>query len=113
MAQRRVRFTAALNSYVHDQGSEGTCYAHAVATLVVDALRRLGVPAQSAPLRSTVLEELVARFGKEGAIVPTVLDWALRTYVRPHSDEAEWLSESDDGKKEQEEGRRETHGRQT
>ncbi|EOD36711.1 hypothetical protein EMIHUDRAFT_200874 [Emiliania huxleyi CCMP1516] len=89
MAQRRVRFTAALNSYVHDQGSEGTCYAHAVATLVVDALRRLGVPAQSAPLRSTVLEELVARFGKEGAIVPTVLDWALRTYVRPHSDEAE------------------------
>ena len=89
MAQRRVRFTTALNSYVHDQGSEGTCYAHAVATLVVDALRRLGVPAQSAPLRSTVLEELVARFGNEGAIVPTVLDWALRTYVRPHSDEAE------------------------
>ena len=80
---RVVHFSAALNSYTHDQGQEGTCYAHAIATLIVDALRRLGVP--SLHPRDDVLQSLVRRYGRHGAHAESALAWAVRTYLTPHS----------------------------
>ena len=56
--ERRAHFSAALNSYAHDQGSDGTCYAHSIASLIVDALRRLGVP--SLPSRDDVLQAVIS-----------------------------------------------------
>ena len=87
---RRVHFSAADNSYVHNQGTEGTCYAHAVATLVVDALRSLSVPG-SVISRDEILSSLIRRFGRDGANPKAALSWAIRTYVNGHSDDAETL----------------------
>ena len=77
----RVSFSAALDSYAHDQGDDGTCYAHTVATLIISALRRMG--AQATPDRSVVLQQTISRFGLDGANTEEVLTWAVGIYIEP------------------------------
>ena len=81
MARARVSFSAALDSYAHDQGDDGTCYAHTVATLIISALRRMG--AQAIPDRSVVLQQTISRFGPDGANTEEVLTWAVGIYIEP------------------------------
>ena len=82
-----VSFAAVQDSYVHDQGSEGTCYAHTISTIIADALRRTAV--ESIPPRSTILAQTIARFGTTGANTERVLRWAVSTFVNPVLDEGE------------------------
>ena len=80
----RVSFSAGFDSYAHDQGSDGTCYAHTAATLTINALRRMCPGAQdNIPDRGDVLRQTIRRFGRDGADTEEALTWAVRTYVEP------------------------------
>ena len=48
-----------IGSYVHDQGTDGTCYAHAVATVITAAAISLG--------REQILKVLIEKYGTSGA----------------------------------------------
>lgn len=73
--------TGVQDSYAHDQGNDGTCYAHTTSTIIVDALRRTA--AENIPPRATILHQTIVRFGRDGANVQEVLAWAARTYIDP------------------------------
>ena len=80
----RVSFSAGFDSYAHDQGSDGTCYAHTAATLTINALRRMCPGAQdNIPDRGDVLRQTIRRFGRDDADMEEALTWAVRTYVEP------------------------------
>ena len=63
------------DSDVHDQISNGTCYAFTVATLIRDAQIRLGLGATE---HTTIRKRVVAQFGGDGAEVRSALEWALK-----------------------------------
>ena len=71
-----------VSSYVHDQGSDGTCYAHACASAVMDALMRAGV--NPLPHRRNVVENLIGHYGVDGANSAKALEWACRRYLSGH-----------------------------
>ena len=63
------------DSDVHDQVSNGTCYAFTVATLIRDAQIRAGLGATE---HTTIRSRVIARFGSDGAEVSSALEWALK-----------------------------------
>jgi serine/threonine protein kinase len=77
--QRRITFEVppshirrAFDSYVHDQGSQGTCYAQVAATLQRDAEQRAGLAVRST--HEEARRSLIQSYGIYGAILERVLE---------------------------------------
>lgn len=70
----------AFESAVHDQGSDGTCYAMAASTLVRDAARRAG---RAAPEHSVLTSRLILEHGTNGGPLKTCVECMLRELNLP------------------------------
>ena len=83
-AQRRVAFAdvpsshlgCGVDSYVHDQGTEETCYAQVAATLLRDAEQRAGLAAR--PSHGEARTSLIKQYGINGAVLQVVLQEVVR-----------------------------------